>query len=88
MFGLGTGDALGLIGSLLLLYAPGRDQVLRLRVWRRSAPATKPAPDSLQAQDPAIAAGYESRRNRWNFQDSLTMSAGAILLALSFWVQE
>jgi len=72
----------GLLGSLCLLFAPARDQILRHRAWlanRRAAGTTGAA----RWWD-AIRDGYERQRNRWDFWDSATMAAGAILLAASY----
>lgn len=78
-------DMIGLIGSILLLWAPGRDQVLRILQWF-SARSAAEAVGTKKYWD-MIGAGFERKRNAWSFWDSATMAAGAILIGLSYIIQ-
>ena len=72
----------GLIGSLLLLYAPARDQILRhlkLLAQQRGQGA-----EATKKYWEIVASGYENERNASSFWDSATMAVGAILIAASF----
>ena len=75
-------NVFGLIGSLLLLVAPGRDQFLRLRAayleWRRLKVS------ETEHYWRLVFLEMDNRRNSWNVWDSLTMASGAILLAMSY----
>lgn len=72
----------GLLGSLLLLYAPARDQILRQMQWgaARRAKGSKPTAKYWDV----IRTGYGERRDAWSFWDSATMAAGAILIGASY----
>lgn len=72
----------GLLGSILLLFAPVRDQLLRQREWfsrnrSRNVGATRKYWD-------IVASGYERERSSWSFWDSATMMLGAILIGASY----
>jgi len=72
----------GLAGSLLLLFAPARDQVLRIiAAYYASRDQSHETTKEYWA---LILEGFERKRNAWNFWDSLTMAIGAICLALSY----
>lgn len=72
----------GLAGSLLLLFAPARDQFIRIRTAyyvNRDRPQ-----ESTKGYWELIRDGFEGQRNSWNVWDSLTMALGAICIGLSY----
>jgi hypothetical protein len=72
----------GLIGSLLLLVAPLRDQILR---WRSAAASHRDRPGRpLRELWTDVKTGYDRRRDGWSFLDSLTLALGAILIGASY----
>ena len=75
-------DWAGLIGSILLLYAPGRDQLLRFFSYLLARKEiSEPRPGVYRS---IIEAALERERNKWSFWDTLFMSIGAIMLGLSY----
>lgn len=67
---------------MLLLFAPARDQFLRLRA---AYFATRDRPhESTKGYWELIQDGFENQRNGWNVWDSLTMALGAICIGLSY----
>lgn len=72
----------GLLGSGLLLFAPARDQVLRQLHWRSERRANEAGATKKYWE--IVLSGYEAERNAWNFWDSATMAAGAILIGASY----
>ena len=72
----------GLAGSLFLLFAPARDQLLRVRS-AYYATRNRRHKDT-EGYWKLILEGFESQRNRWNVWDSLTMALGAALIGLSY----
>jgi len=70
----------GLWGSLLLIAAPVRDQIDRhfITKWDEKND------DGLGTLSKGLAEGLRNRASGWHWLDSLTLSAGAILLALSY----
>lgn len=72
----------GLFGSLLLLIAPLRDQLLRHRALLSEKQAEN-TPTTRKYWD-IVASGYEGERNKWNFWDSASMASGAILIGASY----
>jgi len=72
----------GLVGSMLLLFAPARDQLLRIR---GAYYATKDRnQESTKGYWELVQEGFENQRNGWNVWDSLTMALGAIGIGLSY----
>ena len=76
-------DWFGIVGSLLLLWAPGRDQWMRFRalIFKRQAEL---APLSIRKYWRVINEQHEHARNAWNFWDTLTTAVGAICLRASY----
>jgi hypothetical protein len=75
-------DGLGFVASLLLAWAPVRDQLHR---WDVSSSEKKAKPESklkdLRARSPAA---LEQRRNAFSISDSAFTCLGAIGLAIAF----
>jgi hypothetical protein len=76
-------DWFGIVGSLLLLWAPGRDQWLRFRalIFKREGEL---APSSIKKYWRVINERHEHARNAWNFGDTLTTALGAICIGASY----
>lgn len=77
-----TENWFGLVGSLLLLFAPARDQLLRIIAAYYALSDRKY--EGTKEYWTLIQEGFEQKRNAWNFWDSCTMTLGAICLALSY----
>jgi hypothetical protein len=76
-------DWFGIVGSLLLLWAPGRDQWLRY-VALISKRRTELAPLPTRKYWALINAQHEGARNAWSFGDTLMMALGAICIGASY----
>lgn len=76
-------DWFGIVGSLLLLWAPGRDQWLRFKalIFQRRADL---APTPTKGFWRLINEQHERARNAWNFGDTLTTALGAICIGASY----
>jgi hypothetical protein len=77
----------GLIGSVLLLIPPARDQILRFdraRKARDERKARRAGREVFADLHRMVKGGYEARMAQWNGWDSLSMAAGALCLMLSY----
>lgn len=70
----------GLVGSLVLLVGPLRDQLARRAIsnWRTAEQ------DPISRMKNGVSAGLQNRASGWHAIDSGSIACGAILLALSF----
>lgn len=75
-------DIAGLIGSALLLFAPARDQFYRWRIFGIRLRAKNQ--DALKKYRTLLEKEEERRRNQPTCLDTLTLSLGALGLAISY----
>lgn len=82
-----SSSILGIVGSLLLAWAPLHDVAQRLRILRDEYRVSRDSSPFTRALRKACAEGLEMKRNTFSIPDAVANLLGALLLVAAFIVE-